>query len=468
MARREAFAWALVAALVALAGGVAWVTRHPESPLLEQAEQWPGVGPALAALRRQYLSQPPAPPEETVRDRTLILPAPPPVPAVEETAQEEVVVSGRPAEALWVAPGDRVLARPAEAARVVATVDRYRPLARYERRGDWHRVRWQGRDGWVLRPVPAAGEPPFPATPEPPRPLPGRAPDPARLAAAVRLLGEPAAALSEPPRHLGAYRLLTDLDDPALLARLGRLAGDVERLYPLRYGVTPVGPPAETVLLFAREPTYREFQALDARLASLPATGHTGDGLVALFAGGRRPDEVAATLVHELTHLLNRRSLGPALPPWLDEGLAVDLALSAIGADGSLHPERVGGAALLQPPRITYFGGRASARHLESALAVEAGLPPLGELFALDWEPFVRSERLEIHYAAAGFFWRTLLDGSSRERTASARDFLRSVAAGGPADAETLRARLGTSWDTLRFELGRTAAVAAADAAPAP
>jgi hypothetical protein len=172
---------------------------------------------------------------------------------------------------------------------------------------------------------------------------------------------------------------------------------------------------------------------------------------VALYDGGRRRGDVAATLVHELVHLLNRRSLGPALPPWLDEGLAVDLGLSEIDAAGGLVPGRLGGAVVEDASRIELAGAPAALHKLRGAYE-RGALPPLASLLELDWEGFVAGERIELHYAAAWFFFRYLLDPVSGLE-AGTRAFFASVAAGGPADAEVLRARLGRSWPELEAGL---------------
>jgi hypothetical protein len=248
--------------------------------------------------------------------------------------------------------------------------------------------------------------------------------------------------------RLGPYPLYTDLADPGLVFFLDRVAAAVEPAYRRRYGREPVGEAAEVIVLFAGEEGYRAFQDADRQLADLPASGHTGYGLVALYLGGRRRDEVAATLVHEIAHLLNRRSVGPALPPWLDEGLAADLATSAIGPAGDLHPDTLGGAIERGAGRVDYYGAQAAIRRLAAALTDRA-LPPLPRLFALDWEAFVRSDRLDLHYAAAGFFWRYLLQGEGGALAGPARAYLASTADGGAADAETLRIELDRTWADL-------------------
>ena len=326
---------------------------------------------------------------------------------------------------------------------MVAEADAFTRALQLESVGDWHRVSLDGHQGWLLRPPAPPGAPPLPPTVEPPRPLPGRPPDPERLAAVGRLLG-----VSAPTGSLGPYPLYTDDADSELVWFLDRVAAGVEPAYRRRYGSPPLGAAAEVVALFRSEERYRAFQALDGQLHDLPAAGHAGYGLIALYSGARRRDEVAETLVHEIAHLLNRRSLGPALPPWIDEGIAVDLAASAIGPAGEIDPDRLGGAIERSETRIDYYGAQAAVRRLAGALA-EDSLLPLPKLFALDWEAFVRTDRLELHYAAAGLFWRYLLDGEDGALAPRARAFLAAVAQGGPVDPYALQAGLGSTWADL-------------------
>src|SRR6185436_7649016 len=100
-------------------------------------------------------------------------------------------------------------------------------------------------------------------------------------------------------------------------------AGAVDAAYRARYGLDLAGAPAETVVLFRRRRSYDEYlQRTGGPLAA--ETGHFAGGVVALYREGRLLEDVRATLVHELVHALGRRGLGPALPPWLDEGMADD------------------------------------------------------------------------------------------------------------------------------------------------
>jgi len=453
--RREWPVYLVVLLLLTLLGGWIAVSRYPDSPAVAAAEDWPLVGRWVGELRRVYL--PPEAPDGWPEAKA----------GVDGDAADRSPAGGGPGgdltrasgpprgrsleslpprgDVVWLAPGDPLRARPEAGAEVVVEAGAFTSVAVLGRSGRWRRVRLSGREGWVLPSERAPGEPPLGRTPAPPLPLPAQAPDPARLAAARALLAGAAGAAAA---RLGPYALYSDAD-PALLAFLDRVGSAVEPVYVERYLRQPVGTAAETVVLFASEADYRLFQASEARLTSLPAGGHTSGGLVALWAGGRRRDEVATTLVHELTHLLNRRALGPALPPWLDEGLANDLAWGAIDAGGALDAGSLGGAVERDGLTVTYHGPRAALRSLAETHAA-GGLPRLSDLAALDWEAFVRSPRRDRNYALAGFLVRYLLAGGDGALTPRFLRFLTAVAAGGPATGEALLGQLERSWDSLQ------------------
>jgi hypothetical protein len=282
--------------------------------------------------------------------------------------------------------------------------------------------------------------PPLGDAVQPPGPLPGRSPDPARLAEARRLLGEP-----RQPRRLGPYELWTDVTDEESLAFLDAAAAHLDEQYRARYGLVPIGAAAEAVVLFADVAAYLRFAGAEDRLADLRPSGHASLGLVALAVGERGATETAATLVHELTHLLNRRALGPALPPWLDEGLAEDLGKSEFDAQGRIAPGTFGGATNIAGEAVTHSGGKAALLLVSRAL-VHGSQPDLARLTALGWRSFVEADAVELSYARSLLSVRYLLDGGDPERAAVFRGFLAAIAAGGSAEAEALRTRLGWTW----------------------
>jgi len=386
---------ALVAAL-ALASGLAWLTGHPESPWLDRAAGWPGIGPL--AIRFRDVFRPP--------------PAPTPTPAP-EGPQIEVVT-------IWLP--ERTPPRPTPAAvRAAPPPPPTTPSAQ--------------------------GEPPLGREAEPPRPLPARPADPARLLAAETLLGAAATQTA-----IGPYALLADVRAAPPLERWAALAAALDAAYSERTGRGPLGGAAETVVLFATEPDYRSFQGLEGRLAGVPASGHAGYGLAALWSGGRSADEVESTLVHELVHFVSRRALGPALPPWLDEGLAEDLAQAPF--DEARGGFELGGFRA----DVTRGEGRFEVRGGLAALDLAAralegpGRISVADLMRLDWEGFVGPDA-PLRYAQAFVWIRFLQDGGDPARSARFREFLSGIAGGESAGGERLLARLGEEAETLDAEL---------------
>lgn len=350
---------------------------------------------------------------------------------------------------LHVRAGTVIRRSPNAKASRIAVLAEPADLPRIGQQGAWVEVRWEKTTGWVSLAGQAGGkdnQPLLGSAAEPTHPVAARKPEPGRLARARSLLGA-SSEKSAKHAHLGPYLLLTDLKSPERIAFLDRIAGQVETAYRERYGRAPIGAPAETVLLFEREGAYRTYQDAEGALAGAEASGHSGYGLVAIWDGGRPTREIAETLVHEIVHLLNRRAIGPQLPPWLDEGIADDLAHSRIGDDGALFAETLGGTAFRAGARIQFFGARAALRQLVEAQG-EGTAPSLPDLLAMPWESFVATGA-DLHYAQASFFVRFLLAGENGALAPAFRAFLNAVAEGGEPSAGALEKALGRGWPEL-------------------
>jgi hypothetical protein len=362
-------------ATIALAAAAVWTLRHPDSTLVARAAEWPLVGGVARAVRSRYL----------------------PPPAVETPA-------ALPAAASGVAPSSHAVARPSAPERARST-----PAAAPRA---------------ASRELPADGTVPV-------GPLPGRAADPARLESALARLGSAASRLD-----VGPYSLWTDVDGAAQLAvRWHRLVAAGEGAWAGRYGVEPVGPPAETIVLYAREAAFRA-HAAELGIVAADTSGVTGWGIVALTAEGLDDDELDGGLLHELAHLLARRSLGPALPPWLAEGLAEDFAEAPLGPDGGLDFARVRGVVRHEHNRFEIRGGLAALDRAGQRAARHA--PPA--LARLDGADFAAAgEGLDLY--ADAFVWiRFLL--ADVERAAGLRAFLAAVRGGAPPTVAELERRL--------------------------
>ena len=438
------------AALLAVLVGV-WAFLNPESALVERAQEWPLVGPYARELRRKAPTPFAIPPEGSGEELAEegsepILRRPSPIPAPGGTAIEipppPLNTEPEGVERVTVKPGIPLLAEPRPGAPRVLTPTRIAVLKVLDRRPGWVQVQYGAVTGWVPGRDGAGPEPPFGSDPDPVRPLTGRGPDEQRLAWARARLMPP-----EVVGHVGPYVVYTDLRDPARLSFFDRAAAGLEAAYRSRYGISPIGDPAEAVVLFGRESDYRAFLSQATSLAGLPASGHTGHGVVSLYDGRRPQSEVASTLVHELSHLLNRRAIGPALPSWLDEGIADDLSQSQIDRSGRLLPGTLGGVTVRAGSRIEMHGARAALQDLLDAAAA-GRLRPLPRLLSLDWSEFVRQDG-ELNYAQSSFFVRYLLQGEQGTLAPGFRAFLQEVSNGKPPEAEALREKLGRSWPML-------------------
>jgi hypothetical protein len=241
---------------------------------------------------------------------------------------------------------------------------------------------------------------------------------------------------------VGPYPLYTDSPDAGVLLLLDRAAGGLEDAYRERYGLSPIGQPAEAVVLFSSRAGYDRL--LEEAGGPRAGSGHVLGGVVALWREGRELEEVRSTLIHELVHLLNRRAIGPALPPWLDEGLAVDLAQSDIGPGGRLVPGTLAELTRRTPVYVERFGGAASLEHLRQA-AARGELPSLAALTA-GHDGFAGIDPPHLAYSEAGFLVRYLLAG---EHAAPFRGFLAAVAEGGDPGGDGLLRALGSDWAGL-------------------
>lgn len=375
---RDLGSFGAIVLVLALLGGLAFVSRAPSSPVLDRVVAIPVVGPLVGDLRR------------------------------------------------WYQP------------RSVATVDPQRPPR------DWIVLPPLRADATGLsayEPWDGVGPPPLGTEPQPVLPLPGRPPDAAKLAASLVPFDG-----TERTAGLGPYRLLTDVPEGPLLADLDRIAGQAEEVYRARYGVAPVGSGAETIVLYRDEEDYRSVQEGWERIRELGSIAHTGHGLVLMYVGDLESTTLAHALLHELGHLLNRRSLGPALPPWLDEGIADDLAAARLDEHGRLAVRGLAHGRTVAGRRIELRGTVAGLGLLLEAHRAGSGVH-LAELVDLDWESFVVSRRAHHHYAASALLVRFLLFAPARR--AAFVDYLGAVARGEPVEAAQLQRRLDAPWERL-------------------
>lgn len=355
-------------------------------------------------------------------------------------------------ERVWVAGGTPIFDEPSEGASRLEIVMALSEIDVLERSGDWCRVQYGGRSGWVnpelelhlqgIRVV------------EMPSTLPVETPtleshDPERR----RELALAALGLEGPNGSLGPWALMTDVVDSRLIGYLDAIAGGLTTSYASRFGLEPAPPSTQSVAVFSTEEGYRPFESEATHLAGFGARGHAGGKLAALFIEDHRMEDAASLLIHELTHLMNRTALGPSPPPWIEEGLANDLAYSRIGRAGDLRLGTVNGERVAIGTRrsgmtIQYSGGVAALAELVRTRARRRGTK-LSELVQLDQASFLDDPRRSQHYIEAAFLVRFLLEADKGRHAESFRSYLRLLADPDQKLPADLASFLGTEWPRL-------------------
>ena len=229
--------------------------------------------------------------------------------------------------------------------------------------------------------------------------------------------------------RLGPWRLLTDAAMGELTG-LDALAEHLASTYTARYGLPAVSGPGQVVVIYSSDERYRRFVESDS--PSFAARGHAGAGF-AVFTLGQTPQDSRAIVVHELTHLLSSGALGASLPPWLDEGLAEDLAFCRVDREGRLLPD-------------TFESREVPDAWIQSARAGKS--LPLGALLSPDTRLFANPGTRRDATTTSAMLVRWCLGDAAR--AAQFRAFLKSVAKGGAGDAAALAAALGTGAPELQ------------------
>ena len=344
-----------------------------------------------------------------------------------------------------VSEGTHVRREPDGGSTSVAVVDVDMNLPVLTRCGGWVRVRYLEWKGWVWT---GHGDAPRVRGSRLKPPL----PDQASLDLARGLLAGRAA-----ERAFGPYTFLTDVRDEGLLARFGRTAAALSEIHAARYGARALPTAGAVIVVFGREADYRTYERSAEGVAGLGARGHAGGGLAALTIDNLDADEATALVVHEVAHMLNRAALGPDLPPWLDEGIAEDMAFSRFGPSGALVPGTWRSRRFVSTWIAKDSNGRdvnvvktsISGPGVTAADLVRRGregtLPSLELLVSLSYPDFVSVEARPVTYPMSCLLVRYLLE----VHAAAFHAFLATVAAGGTEEGLDLFAGLCQDAQTL-------------------
>jgi hypothetical protein len=223
----------------------------------------------------------------------------------------------------------------------------------------------------------------------------------------------------------------------------------------------------DAMVTFVRREDYQGFTEAEGEVVDLASGGFSSIGFAATFTGARQGDDVAAIIAHELTHLTNRRRLSFELPPWLEEGLAEDMAVAAAGSDrcpkAGSWPEisrRVWSAGSGKGEEIRVLETM-SGKLRGLACTVEAwrhSVPDLRELSELEWGSFSHPQGRATRYASSALLVRFLLDDAGGVENRDAfRTYLRAGRDTGHFELDDLLDRLGVDQEQLTESVVRWA-----------
>lgn len=242
---------------------------------------------------------------------------------------------GAPGETVEVPEGTRLYARPRHGADSLTLVDADLTLSVRSRCGAWVEVAYDGLRGYFL-----PGDAYIP-----PLDIGVTASVGVTADSFEERLADAKAAMKGHARttSLGPWTAFTDAPSKDL-APLARVASHLAEAFTERYGLIVEPPGEQAIALFTKLRDYRAFlesggypNASTTRVGGvdLSARSHVEGGIVGTSLRDG-PKLARIHLVHELTHLLQRRAFPGPLPRWLSEGMAEDLAWCRVDADGRL------------------------------------------------------------------------------------------------------------------------------------
>ncbi len=279
----------------------------------------------------------------------------------------------------------------------------------YKRQG-WVLVRYLGYQGWVRT---SGADEPLSRVRE------GRAPRPA--SSGPDFIEESRRLLRNGGREitLERWRLLTDVEDPGLLDRLSLVVGTAPAHFHTWWEMRKVPASGSAVILFSRPDAARSVHAL--------ACGRARAGVATATLVEGDVEATIGDVLHQVGHLHALDLLGPAAPPWLEEGLADSFAALAEHGPGLQEP--------LCPSRGFECEG------------IET--PPLAAILAAGRELFSDDGRGRALRLGARRLCRYFWNGGSLTRQERFRALLGDVMSGNPLLSTTLEERLRIDLPTL-------------------
>lgn len=501
---RNVFPILMICLVLTLGGGFAWLTHHPESPWLEKATTWPGVGPLAKRFRDAYLGpaptlvmgedgqlregspsevspqEPRAEPERIARKersasagqrdaarKPQVTNEPPPEP---ETSKPEPVNEPIQLSEAWIEAETRRFEpvppppppRPSDAIDLTqASAWEWflpgQPLAESiapavvpgEPLSSMAYLPIFDRDGTWAEVVYRGRRTWIDTSWKPPhsrrkahRGIVRQRYEPVRTSDREQLeKARKILGIDRPVRYLGPYQLFTDIEDEELLDFLDLTARKAEDAYFARFARLPSGDPTRSIVLFAHKSDYQSY-ASNEMLAN--TGGHAGSGMLVFFAEDRPRFDLARTLVHEVAHLMNARALTRFLPPWLEEGTAS--VLGSVWMEDPIEAAVVVGRSA--DSRFTMSRVAGGTLHLGKLLETNQ-LAKLETLFKIEYELFHRPEIQSYAYSHSASFLRFLLDAEDGRFKEGFLKFLGKIAAGFGADSKLLLKLLDIDADEL-------------------
>lgn len=367
-------------------------------------------------------------------------------------AASSLAESLQPRATVWLARGVRLQRAAERGAVTVAMIDSEIEVPVLRREGDWMQIRYGSIKGWVN---------PLAQMNSALTPREESSPDPRRLKRALELFAIPVSV-----RPLGPFDLYTDIRDEKLLRRLAGVAIHLSAAFSSRFGIDPGVEADEAVIIFAKQADYRAFESDDARLEALGSHGHAGGGMASLYADQHSVEEIVALLVHELVHLFNRRVFTSPPPPWLEEGMATDLAYCQIGRDGRIELESLRGKSKVIDQPLAMAGGWKNV-HKEIRLAgpkaafsllkqsLERQEPVrLESLARLTWDDFVDPVDRPMRYVVSAFLVRYFLDRHDSQIAQRFKQYLRSLSTSEALESSEILQYLDSDWQEVEHGFG--------------